>query len=99
LGFSPKDRNLAGWKDGHFEVLGAPVETHTPYFRITGTTLLPIDPSKEVYMDVPLLADVSFAPGTPNVENQPVYKTLDEILTYVETKVVAPLAGVLPLSS
>jgi hypothetical protein len=95
LGFNPKDRNLAGWVSGTFEALGAPVETDTPYFRITGTTLTPVDPSKEVYMDVPLLVDVSFAPGTPNVENQPVYKTLAEILTYVETTVVAPLASFL----
>jgi hypothetical protein len=91
---NPGDRNLAGIRNGGtLEALGGAIETDTPYFRVTGITLIPIDPSKEVYMDVPVTIHVSFAPGTPYVENQPVYKALADLYAYVARTVMPKFAA------
>jgi hypothetical protein len=89
--FGPGDVNLAGMQGGQVRVGGGPIETDTPYAWVTGATLLPIDPSKDVYMDIGLTLQVAFAPSTPCVENQPICKTLLDLHMHVAGTVVPAL--------
>jgi hypothetical protein len=73
--------------------LSGAIETDTPISRIYG--IHPIDPDAEMHVEIQPAIDVAFAPGTPDVENEPVLKTLASLYDYIVTDVLPPLSGYL----
>lgn len=91
--FTPHtSRNLTGLGPGVLHIYGGLVEGRT---QLIETGVFPIDPSREVYVDVEPVMDIAFGKGTPAAEAQSVIETLTGIYTYVVNDVVLPLAAFL----
>jgi hypothetical protein len=84
-----RTRNVHQISAGQIEVFEGTIEADTPIARLP--PLVPLDPNREMHMEVQPAIKIAFAPGTPCVDSEPVLETLWRIYMFVGGDVVPAL--------